>query len=209
MNIKVLLSTTLAASIAASAAFAQDVVSPPITEIPTPTGPQIPGLCIVSIEGLVGASQLGQFIGMRIQQIAAQTNAEINEAQSAVQADQSNLQARVNAVGPEAAASDIEAYNTTVDEFLGLVELRQAEIQRTEALALQRFDREAAPVMLEVSQQQQCALVMEAGQFVVADPRADITPEVIAGLDAKITQFPIEKATVQQQQQPGQLQVPQ
>lgn len=175
-------------------AFAQQ---PAGQTIPTPTGPVIPGLCVISLGGLLAESQLGMHIDQRLNNIAQQTNAELTEAGRALEADRANLRARVEAQGEAALASEVEAFNGRVQAFLQLRDLRAAEIERTKQLAEQRFGDEARPLLLEVSQTRRCSIVLEMESMILPDLRADITPDVITAINAKITTFPIEKAVIQ------------
>lgn len=181
-----------AVAILGGPAFAQQTPE----SIPTPTGAQVPGICMMSSEALYTGSQLGQFIELRINQIGAQSIAELNEGGSALDADRLNLRSRIEAQGEAALESEVAAFNQRVQQYLQLREVRAAEVERTRQLAQQRFGDEARPVLIQVSQSRQCAFVMEMDTLIIPDPRADITRDVVTALNAKISQFSIEKAVM-------------
>src|SRR5690348_1983774 len=75
------LAGVLAASAIAPVALAQN--APP----PLPSGPALPGLCILSRDGVLGGSTVGKFVASRMQQLNQSAAAEINAQTTSFQSD--------------------------------------------------------------------------------------------------------------------------
>ena len=91
MTIKNLVAATCVAALsltASSQAFAQ-AAAPAITH-----GPAIPGVCVMSIEGVIGGSTVGKYVQTRLQQIATQVGAELKAEEASIQNDAKALDAR-------------------------------------------------------------------------------------------------------------------
>lgn len=192
----------LAASLSAAmpAAALQAAQAP---AIPTPTGPQIPGLCLISSSQVFSNSQLGQHIARRLNEIANQSIAEVTTAQQNIEAERSNLRALVQNQGEAAVSAQIEAYNQKAQQFLDLRSQRDAEQQATENAARQQFDQAVSPVVLQVSQQKNCSMIMEFDMLIVPDPRANITPDLVTALNSRVTTIPIERQNLTRAPAPG------
>ena len=77
-------------------------------------------------------------------------------------------------------------------------QIRERELQATQQKALGRVGQELEPVIRASYQQARCSLLIQRDAVVLANPAMDITPSVITGLNAKITQFSFDRERLDQ-----------
>ena len=80
------------------------------------------------------------------------------------------------------------------------VQQRNAEMQRTQEKALGRLSDEIAPLVRASYQAKGCSLLLnrDALTLNLFNPAMDVTPQVVTGLNAKITQFAFDRERLDQ-----------
>jgi Skp family chaperone for outer membrane proteins len=168
-----------AASTAAAPAPAAAPQAPP----PLQLGPGIPGVCVFSEEAAVSRSSAGKTINDRMQQLAAQVQAELGPEQTSLDADikafKALAQDQQQAQGP--------ALQQRVQTFEGKRQLRQRELETTLRKAIARVDGELEPIIRDVVAVRSCGLLLKADNAVyAANPTMDITASVVEKLNTKL-----------------------
>ncbi|MES2342030.1 MAG: OmpH family outer membrane protein [Pseudomonadota bacterium] len=195
MTIKNLVAATCVAALsltASSSAFAQ-AAAPAITH-----GPAIPGVCVMSIEGVIGSSTVGKYVQTRLQQIATQVGAELKAEETSIQNDAKALDGRkatMDQGGFEKAAADLQV---RANAYQRKAQLREREMQATQQKALGRVGQELDPIIRQVYQQRQCSVLLQRDALVIANPAMDISPMMTTALNAKITQFAFDRERLDQ-----------
>lgn len=184
----------LAAGAGALAAFAIGSAASGQAAAPTVTnGPPIPGLCIVSVNQAISTSTVGKYLGTRMEQLVAQVKAELTPQETAIVAEERAFEAqRATLAGPalEQRAGTLQGH---IDAQRKLEDQRQRELQATEQKSVNRIAQELDPVVRGLYQQNRCSALVDKGSVLIANPAMDLTPAAIAGLNARIQQFPIER----------------
>ncbi|WP_340645808.1 OmpH family outer membrane protein [Phenylobacterium sp.] len=196
MTIKNIVAATCVAalSLTASSAFAQ-AASAPVTS----HGPAIPGVCVMSIEGVIGGSTVGKYVQTRLQQIAAQVGAEMKSEETTLQNDAKTLdgqKATLDQGAFEKRAADLQV---RANAYQRKSQLRERELQATQQKALGRVGQELDPIIRQVYQQRQCSILLQRDALVIANPAMDISPSMTTALNAKITQFAFDRERLDQQ----------
>lgn len=195
MTIKNLVAATCVAALsltASSSAFAQ-AAAPAITH-----GPAIPGVCVMSIEGVIGSSTVGKYVQTRLQQIATQVGAELKAEETSIQNDAKALEGRKATMDQgafEKAAADLQV---RANAYQRKAQLREREMQATQQKALGRVGQELDPIIRQVYQQRQCSVLLQRDALVIANPAMDISPMMTTALNAKITQFAFDRERLDQ-----------
>jgi len=187
---------------AASGALAQApaAAAPAAASEPSVThGPPIAGVCVVSIENAIGASNVGKYVDSRIQQIVAQVNAELNGEKNAIDNDAKALDARRATLDQNTLEQQAAALQVRANALQRKAQLRDREVQATEQKAIGRIGQEMEPLIRQVYQQRQCSLLLQRTAIVIANPAMDVTPQVVTALNAKITQFAFDRERLDQQ----------
>lgn len=179
-----------------SSALAQPAAAPAGGAIPG--GPPVGGVCVINIEGAIGASTVGKYVGTRMQQLVGQVKAELSGEQTAIETENKTLEAGRGTMDQgtlEKRAADLQVrYNA----YQRKAQLRDRELSATEQKALSRIGQEMDPVVRTVYQQKNCGLLLQSNAVVFANPAMDVTPQVIAGLNAKVTQFAFDREHLDQ-----------
>ena len=195
--------TCVAVTAFASQALAQQAAHPRAAAVaaptPLPTGPAIPGVCLLNNDGVVFGSVVGKFVVQRLNQLKAQSDAELTSEGQGIKNDAQALESKKATVPPDQYQQQGSAINLRVNAIQRKAQLRQREIQATEEKALGRISQEAEPVVRQAFAQHNCSLLLNAGGVIFAQPSMDITPTVVQGLDAKITQFQFDREHLDQQ----------
>lgn len=194
MTIKNLVAATCVAALslaAGSQAIAQ--AAPTLSH-----GPTLPGVCIMSIEGVIGGSTVGKYVQTRLQQIATQVGAELKAEETSIQNDAKALDARKATMDQgafEKAAADLQV---RANAYQRKSQMRERELQATQQKALGRVGQELDPIIRQVYQQRQCSILLQRDALVIANPAMDISPSMMTALNAKITQFAFDRERLDQ-----------
>ena len=176
---------------AGSSAFAQ---APAAAAPPAVThGPPLPNMCIISVENAIGASTVGRYVETRMQQIVAQTNAELSGEKNAIDADAKALDARRATLDQSTLEQQASALQVRANALQRKAQLRDREVQATEQKAVGRIGQEMEPLIRQVYQQKTCSVLLQRTAVVIASEAMNITPQVITALNAKITQFAFDR----------------
>lgn len=163
------------------------------------TGPAIPGLCVFSVEGAVGASKVGAHVNTRLQQLLQQVQAELNGLRTAIENDDKALAAQRATLDATTLEQRASALQVRVNDMQRRGQLRERELGATEQKALARVGQELSPLVQQVANQRQCSVVLNRQALVLGGAGSmDITPQVVTALDAKITTFAFDRERLDQ-----------
>jgi outer membrane protein len=192
----------VAALSAASGAFAQAATpaAPPLAH-----GPPLPGVCVIDMDQIVVGSTVGRYVQQRLQQIQAQANAEVNGDNTQLNNDAKALDAQratLDQTTFEQRATAIQVRNNALQRK---VQQRERELQMTEQKALSRVVQEAEQPIRAAYQQKGCSALMPRNATLSVyintafyNPAMDMTPQVVAALNAKVTQFAFDRERLDQ-----------
>lgn len=189
----------VAALAAGTAAFAQAPAAP--AALPPPTsGAPIPGLCVVDLDQVVATSTVGKYVQQRLQQIQQQANAEVNGENTQIQNDAKALDAQRATLDQTTFEQRGTAIQVRANALQRKVQQRERELQVTEQRAVGRVIQESEPPLRQAYQQKGCSILINHQAVLGAffNAAMDITPQVVSGLNAKVTQFPIERERLDQ-----------
>lgn len=196
MTSKIFAAATCVASLAVTtSAFAQVAPAAPVIT----HGASIANLCILSIEGAIGASTVGKYVNTRMEQIVAQVNAELNAERTSIDNEAKSLDAQRATLDQstlERRASDLQVRANALQRK---AQQRDREVGATEQKALGRISQELEPLIRQVYQQKQCSVLLRRDAVVIASSAMDVSPQVVTALNAKITQFAFDRERLDQQ----------
>lgn len=187
---------------AAAPAAAAPAAAAPAAEAPLPMGPTIPGVCVLNNEGVIFGSAVGKFVFQRLQQLKSQSDSELNGKGQSLQADAASLQSKKATLPPDQYEQQGAAINLRYSSLQREAQQREAEINQTEKKAVARIDQEAGPLIRQAFVAHSCSILFNSGAILAASPQFDLTPAVIQGLDARITQFQFDREHIDPSQLP-------
>lgn len=197
MNRKVSIRIVVAAA-SMGLAFAAQAQAPaaPKPAAPGLGGPVIPGVCFLSREAVLANSKVAVFASTRIKQITADAQAEIDR-------DRKPLEDQLTALRAQAAklpADQLRAQEKAIaDKFAPIqakAEQRKREIEKTRANALETISEQAQPQIAAIYAQKGCGVLFDRNSALGGNFTNDLTPAVVAALDARLTTIPIERVTL-------------
>jgi Skp family chaperone for outer membrane proteins len=197
MSCKTLVASICVATLsfaAASSATAQTAAAPAAA-----LGPAIANVCVLSVEGAIATSTVGKYANTQMDSIAKAVSAELSGERNAVETEAKTLDSQKGSLDQATLQSRATALQTKANNLNRKAALREREVGATQQKALTRIGQEMDPVIRQIAQQKQCGLVLSREAVIVANSSMDITPAVVAGLNAKITQFAIARERLDQQ----------
>lgn len=186
-----------------SAALAQTPAAPAITY-----GAPIPGLCAVSVDGVIANSTVGKYVDQRLQQIAAQVQAELSGEKSAIDTEARTLESQRSSLDQNTFEQRVSALQTRQNALERKAAVREREMQATQQQAVGRVINEMKPLIAASAQQQKCAMVIDRSSVIMVNPAMDLTSGVVTGLNGKLTQFAFDRTHLDQQAAPPVTQTP-
>ena len=207
MTFKTFAAAGCAAAVAlsgATSASAQAAATPaPAAAAPAPQvthGPAIPGLCVVSVENAIGASNVGKYVNTRLQQLVAQVNAELSAERTSLDNDAKALEGQRSTLDQNTLEQRAAALQVRANALQRKAQLRDREIQATEQKAFNRIGGEMEPLIRQAYQGKQCAMLVNRNSIILGNPASDITAQVVTALNGKISQFTFDRERLDQQQ---------
>jgi len=158
-----------------------------------------PGVCILSREGIIGASKVGKYVQTRLGQLENQVKAELTGEQSSIQTAAKDLEAKKTTLGA-GYQTQLQALQQRADALQQKAQLRDQELQATDQKAVARILQEATPFVETEAKSKNCSVVLDATAVMAVNNSMNLTPAVVASLDGKIQQFDFDREHLDQQQ---------
>jgi Skp family chaperone for outer membrane proteins len=161
-----------------------------------PPGPVVPGLCVLSREGIIATSTVGQYAARELERIEQAANAELNTARTTAETNVRALQTQMTAGTLNQQAYATQA-NQIGSQLQNLLDVRIAEVRETDARVQRRIMEEATPLILEAFRAKNCSALFDQAALIIRGDSYDVTQDVVTRLNAKLTSFPIERVQAQ------------
>jgi outer membrane protein len=204
MKTQILTTTALLLALGASPAFAAAAApaaaAPAAAPITPPPGPAIPGVCVVSYERAVAQAQVGAALQTRLQQLAAQVQAELTPERTAIETEGKTLETQRSTLAPAVFEQRATALNARIEAYQQKEQQRSQELDATRQQQLQRVVAELNPIVVSIYTAQKCSVVMEAQGLVAVNPAMDLTNQAITQLNGKMPTITFERTRLDQQQ---------
>lgn len=188
-----------AAAPAAAAQRPAAPAAPPVTHAALP-----PGVCVFDFQRLVDTSLAGKAVATRLQGLEQEAAAEVSRDAKALQGEYDALEGRratLTATAYGSAKDQLDAKRSTLQRK---VQLRQAELQQTQPVALNRLSQAMEPSLRAVYQQRACGILVNSNAAIFWNPAADITDAVVQNLNTKVQTISFDRVQLDQQPQAGQ-----
>lgn len=195
--------TAVALALTSAPAFAQ-APAPATAAAPAVThGAAVPGVCVISVEAAIGNSTVGKYVQTRLQQLLAQTNAELNAEKTGIDNDAKALDGQRATLDQNTLEQRAAALQVRANALQRKAQQREREIQVTEQKAFGRVGEEMEPLIRTAYQQKACSVLFNRNGIVLVNPASDLTPQVVTALNAKITQFAFDRERLDQAAAPA------
>jgi len=192
MKLPILASVAAFAIAAAGSALAQPAQ-------PANPGPVIPGVCTFNQGRAVGGSMVGQAVTARLQQLSDAVRAELQPEGAALEAEASALEAGRASIPADQFQQRAVALQQRAGAYQQLAAMRQAELQYTQSLQLQRIAETMDPILVQVYQERGCGLLLDRAAMFGANPAMDITDRVIELVNQQLQTLSFDRSPLPQQ----------
>lgn len=180
-----------------SSALAQTAAAAPSVTYGAP----IAGLCVVSVDGVIGNSTVGKYVDQRLQQIGAQAQAELQGEKSGIDSEARTLEGQRSTLDQNSFEQRVAALQVRQNALERKAALRDRELQATQQQAVGRVINEMKPLIAAAAEQQKCAMVIDRSSVIMVNPSMDLTSAVVTSLNGKLTQFAFDRTRLDQQAQ--------
>jgi outer membrane protein len=160
-------------------------IAPPPTATPRPF-PEGAKIAYINIQRVANESGEGKTLTAKVQALVQKKQAEANDKNKALQADQQKLQSGGSVLSDAARAElekKIERQNVDIQR---MTQDAQQEVQELQQELQNEFQRKLLPIVQKVFDEKGLHILFSAADagIVLADPGLDITNEVIKRFDA-------------------------
>lgn len=191
----------LAATMVPLAARAE-TPSAPVPAAPVPSapaasvsfgGPVIPGVCMISREAVLANSKVGAYLAERLKQMQADAQAEIDLERKPLESQIAAFRAQAPKLPVDQARAKEKALADREHALQVKAELRTREIGHARQKAIEAISAQTRPVIAATYTQHGCGVLFDRNSVLGGNMTNDLTEQVIAGLDARLTQIPVQR----------------
>lgn len=150
-------------------------------------GPAIPGVCVLDQEAVFNTSKVGK-------NVTEQYRAALDAAQGEMRTENEKISADAKALEAEKAKVSEEQYRSRQKDLAIRIQSAKLEasqksqdLEATRKDVVKRIATDAQPFVDATYKKYRCSLLLARSAVLMGNPGMDVTAEVIAGLDGKIT----------------------
>ena len=146
-------------------------------------GNPVPGVCMLSREAVFAQSKVGQASSERLKSLAQQQQQPLNTDIQAFQQKAASLTEAQRQQQGQALQQRMQAF--------------QAQVDATRGKVMEQIGQQAQPLVNAAYTSHHCGLLLNRDAVLGGNTANDLTPEVVSGLDARITSlnFNLEPAS--------------
>lgn len=189
MNLQRLLLAAAATSVAGLSLVSMPVARAADTGL---GGNPVPGVCMLSREAVFANSKVGHAATQRLQQLAQQANAQLGNQRKPLDTDIKTFQSQAQTLSDTQRKQQGQALRQRMQSFDTQAGQMNERLRLTRAKAMQRIGTEAQPIVASAYATHHCGLLLNRDAVLGGNTTNDLTPEVIDGLDHKITTISFE-----------------
>ena len=194
---KIALSLALAAT---SALAVTTAASAQAQGAPALAGPVVPGVCVYSNERAIATSAVGQNVAQRLEQLAGQVKADLQQKGASLQTEQTALQAQASTLPKDQLEARGATFDQHVQDFRRLEQLREQQLEATRNKEFEAIGEQIDPLLRQVYAEHNCGLVVAANStYGFYNQQMDVTQAVITKLNGKITSLSFDLVQPTQQ----------
>ncbi len=161
------------------------VPAPATAPTVAPNGSLVAGICLLSQESLITRSKVGQATTARLRELAAQVQANLNAEKARLEARGKALEAKRATLSPMQIQAQGQTINASAQALQAKAAERSAQIDATKTKAFGQVIQQAQPFITQAYGAHACGLLLARETVLSGNMANDLTPEVVAALDAK------------------------
>ncbi|MEI9993006.1 MAG: OmpH family outer membrane protein [Rhizomicrobium sp.] len=164
-------------------------------------GPAVPGLCVLGQNAVYAGARVGQAATARYRQLAADLRGQLAPEQAAIQDAAKTLEAARSTMPPAQFQQREQDLAQRIRALQAANAQDSRDLEATRVKALKQIAVLANPVIADVYKSHRCGVLFSRDMMLAGNSGMDLTPDVVRGLDAKVTTlaFNLEHAAAQPQ----------
>jgi Skp family chaperone for outer membrane proteins len=191
------------AALSATPALAQTAAPPASAGL---GGPLIPGVCLLSEQAVFLNAKVGMAATARLTQLGGQAKAEMDAERAPLASEEETLRSDAAALKPADVQQRAQALQARETAYQQKVALRNRELEATRQKVIERIMSEAQSVIAQAYKAHNCGLILDRNSVLGGNMGGDLTPDVVRGLDAKITTITFDRESLAQAAAPPPIQ---
>jgi Skp family chaperone for outer membrane proteins len=157
-------------------------------------GPLVPGVCVLSQEAVLSNAKAGVAASQRLAALAQAAQAPLQTERAAIESDSKALEAQ-KATLP---AADYKQRRQALAQRAQAYQAEQQQLSRrveaTREGAIRQIDLAAQPLAADAYHAHNCGILFNRNMVLGGNMGNDLTPDVVAALDAKLTSITFDLA---------------
>lgn len=150
-------------------------------------GTAIPGLCMLSREAVFTQSKVGQSASDRLKSLATAQQSQLANQKKTLDADIQAFQQKEQTLTEAQRQQQGGALQGRVQAFQGQVQDLDHRVELTRNKVMQQIGEQAQPIVNTAYAGHHCGLLLNRDAVLGGNVDNDLTPDVVKGLDGKIT----------------------
>jgi Skp family chaperone for outer membrane proteins len=187
--------TAVALALTALPALAQSAPAPTASASAL-GGPLVVGVCVLSRQDVLTTSKMGVAATARMRELTAQAQAEVDNERQAIQNDTAALEKQKATLPAAQLAERAKPLAARWSDMQLTADQRSRELEATREKALASIALQAQPVIADVYRAHNCGLLLAREVMLGGNSGADLTPDVIKALDAKVATISFDRETL-------------
>jgi len=190
-----IITSVLISSAARAAGEAQPAAAPaPAVASSAPVGPLIAGVCLLSRQDIVTRSKVGAAATARVNALQHAAQTEFDNEKSRLEARAAALRAKrpTSAAMQAQMQAQGQALNREAQQMQERASVRSRQLEATHKAAVDRVLLAADPYLDHAYAAHSCGLLFDKEVLISGNMGNDLTPEILAAMDAKVAPLTIE-----------------
>ena len=159
---------------------------------PALTGPLVPGICLLSQQGIISRAKIGVAASARLEQLTHASQTEFNGEKASLEARAKALSAKRATLPPAQLQAQGQALNQRYQALQTQAAVRSGQLDATRAKATARVIDAAQPFVAQAFAAHGCGLLLAREAVLGGNLGNDLTGEVVTAMDAKATPITVE-----------------
>jgi Skp family chaperone for outer membrane proteins len=149
-------------------------------------------IAVVDTQLLVRESAAGKDIAQQVEQLRTKYQADIDQRQNALRAEEEELRRQRTILAPEVFADKQRVFGQKVGAMQKYVQDATRLVDQSVAKSMNEIERAILTILSEIREQHGFTLVLDKSQVLYGMKAMDLTPKVLEKLDQKLTKVPVQ-----------------
>jgi Skp family chaperone for outer membrane proteins len=150
------------------------------------------GIAIVNTDKVKMETKAGQSISQQLAELEKSFKDKVNKMQQDFDSKKQELDKQKAVLSKEAFSKKETDFNTKLVDSRKNLQKEASDLEQMQQVALEEFNGLALSVIGDLAKENQYSQVFPSALMVYADPKSDITSQVIASIDKKIDRIELK-----------------